>query len=212
MLVRAVLFDFDGTLADSFAPITASTNQVRAAVGLPALTVDEIRRHVGLGLPQLMADLAPGLPVAEAVSLYGKHHETIMLTQTTLLPGVKDSLAVLHARGYLLGVCSNKRVEFTKKLLHALRLDDMMRVTLGPDDVGVPKPDPAMLIEAMRRLNVSAAETIYVGDMAVDVRAAHAAGIPVWLVPGNAHFQEDPLALKPDRVLATFQEMLETLP
>jgi len=212
MAVRAVLFDFDGTLADSFVPIASSTNHVRASLGLPALTVEEIRRHVGLGLAQLMADLAPGMPFEDAVALYSRHHESIMLSETTLLPGVRETVAALQTRGYKLGVCSNKRVAFTKALILNLGLADAMSEILGPDDVGVPKPDPAMLIEAMRRLNVLPAETIYIGDMAVDVRTAKAAGVAVWLVPSGAHGWEDPLALHPDVVLESFEQLSVLLP
>lgn len=212
MAVRAILFDFDGTLADSFVPIASSTNYVRGTLGLPPMTVAEIRNYVGLGLAQLMADLAPGLPFEEAIALYSRHHETVMLKETVLLPGVREATTALKSRGYILGVCSNKRVEFTKKLLEMLELAPLMSATLGPDDVGVPKPNPAMLFEAMRRLEVSPAETIYVGDMAVDIHAARAAGIPVWLVPGGAQGREDPLALKPDIVLTGFDRILELLP
>lgn len=212
-MIRAVLFDFDGTLADSFAPITSSTNHVRALHGLPALTEAEVRELVGLGLPQLMRDVVPGVPCEQTVAEYAAHHPTVMLTQTRLLPGVLDTLRELRYRGYPLAVCSNKRVEFTRQLVAALGVADLFAEVLGPDDVnGEAKPHPAMLLEAARRLGVAPADALYVGDMAVDIHAARAGGLPVWLVPGGATGRENPFDAGPDRALQSFAELLDLLP
>lgn len=207
MPTRAVLFDFDGTLADSFPAITASTNHVRGLYGLPELEEAEVRRYVGLGLEHLMRELVPTAPPADAVAAYRAHHPSVMFTGTRLMPGVADAIPVLRRRGLKLGVCSNKRVEFTKTLVGALGL--AMDVVLGPEDVGAPKPDPAMLLEGARRLGVSPAETIYVGDMAVDVEAGKAAGMETWLVRGGAVGQDEPTASGPDRVLTSFAELAD---
>ncbi|HEY1191774.1 MAG TPA: HAD-IA family hydrolase, partial [Gemmata sp.] len=107
-------------------------------------------------------------------------------------------------RGLKLAVCSNKRVEFTRELVRALGLAPYFAHVLGPDDVqDRAKPDPAMLLEGLRRLDVSAPEAVYVGDMVVDVRTARAAGVPVWFVPtGTTENGEEP-----DRRLGTFEEL-----
>src|SRR6266545_3449360 len=99
MPFRAVFFDFDGTLADSFAAITASTNHVRASYGLPPLPESEVRQHVGYGLPHLMAKLVPGQNPDEAVTRYREHHPSVMLTGTKLMPGVAETIPKLHQRG-----------------------------------------------------------------------------------------------------------------
>lgn len=209
MSVRAALFDFDGTLADSFAAITASTNHVRTSYGLVPLTEAEVRGYVGYGLDKLMADLAPVAPVGEAVARYREHHAGVMFSGTRLMPGVGETIRALAARGLRLAVCSNKRVEFTRELVAALGLADYFAQVLGPDDVhGCAKPDPAMLLEGLRRLEVSSREAIYVGDMVVDVRTARAAGVPVWFVPTGT---TEPGA-EPDRVLTSFAELLDLLP
>jgi phosphoglycolate phosphatase len=210
---RAVLFDFDGTLADSFAPITASTNHVRQHFGLPPLSESEVRHYVGYGLANLMERLVPKAPTDEAIALYRSHHEKVMLTQTKLMPGVAETIPKLASRGFRQAVCSNKRVEFTRQLVEALGLAQYFSSVLGPEDVGnKPKPDPAMLLEGLNRLEVSAEEAVYVGDMAIDVHTAQAAGVTVWLVPGGAAGDESAAAADPDRVLNGFAELLELLP
>ncbi len=211
-LFRAVLFDFDGTLADSFAPITASTNHVREKFGLPPLPESEVRHYVGYGLANLMQELVPGAPTDEAIDLYRTHHQKVMLTQTKLMPGVAETIPELARRGYRQAVCSNKRVEFTRQLVEVLGLGAYFTAVLGPEDVdNRPKPDPAMLLEGIRRLGVSTEEAVYVGDMAIDVHTAQAAGVTVWLVPGGAAGEESATAAGPDRVLKGFAELLDLL-
>jgi 2-phosphoglycolate phosphatase len=212
-MIRAALFDFDGTLADSFAAITASTNHVRRSYDLPPLPEAVVREYVGYGLPHLMRELVPGADPAEAVARYREHHQTIMLSQTRLMPGVRETIPELARRGLKLAVCSNKRVEFTRQLVETLGLGSAFDAVLGPEDAaGRAKPDPLMLLEALRRLGVSADRAVYVGDMAIDVHTAKAAGIPVWLVPGGATGKEPAAAAGPDRVLTAFTDLLDLLP
>lgn len=212
MTIRAALFDFDGTLADSFEAITASTNHVRTSYGLPALPEAVVREYVGFGLPHLMTELAPGTDTSEAVARYLAHHPSVMIAGTRLMPGVAETLATLHERGLKLGVCSNKQVHFTQQLVEAFGLGEILPVVLGPEDVGGrAKPDPAMLIEGLERLGVNPGEAVYVGDMAIDVHTAKAANVTVWLVLGGAAGMESATASKPDRILNTFSEILDLL-
>ena len=212
-MIRAALFDFDGTLADSFAAITASTNHVRLSYGLPPLPETEVRRYVGRGLESLTHELVPNAPTDEAVARYRAHHTTVMFTLTRPMPGVARTIPELSRRGLRMGVCSNKRVEFTRQLVESLGFGSYFACVLGPEDVNDrPKPDPAMLLEGIKRLGVSPKETVYVGDMDVDVQTAKAAGVPVWLVLGGALAADATIAAGPDRVLADFAELLELLP
>ncbi len=211
-MIRGVLFDFDGTLADSFAAIAASTNAVRASFDLPAMTEAAVRKYVGHGLENLLAELCPGCDTAVAVARYRAHHPSVMLAGTTLFPGVRETLALLNERGYPMGVCSNKSVSFTRGLIAALGLSDVLPVVLGPEDVGAPKPDPAMLAEGCRRLGVEISEGLYIGDMVVDVQAARNAGLPVWLVHVGLAGIADPRDAQPDRILKDFAELAELLP
>jgi phosphoglycolate phosphatase len=213
MPIRAALFDFDGTLADSFAAITASTNHVRRSFGLPDLPESTVRAYVGFGLPNLMQELLPGHDVNECVARYREHHTTVIDAMTKLMPGVAETIPELARRGYRMAVCSNKMVRFTTALVSHLGLSPYFSAVLGPDDVsGQPKPDPAMVLEALRRLEVPASDAVYVGDMAIDVHTAKAAGLPVWIVPGGATGLESAAGAGPDRVLHHFQDMLDLLP
>ncbi len=209
MSLRALLFDFDGTLADSFAAITASTNAVRECAGLVPLSEQEIRGYVGHGLGQLLNELVPCLPTEEAIQRYRVHHEATMHEHTHLYPGVEETLRTLAERGYKLGVCSNKAVPFTRALVKDLGLAELLPVVLGPEDVdGQAKPDPSMLLLGCELLGVSATETVYVGDMSVDVLAGRAAGMPVWLVHIGQAGTDDPRVHGPQHVFEKFTDIL----
>jgi len=203
--LRAILFDFDGTLADSYPAITASVNHVRAAHGLPPLGEREVRRHVGRGLVYLLQHTVPGTDLARDQALYREHHPSVMKEGTRLLPGAAEAIRALRAAGLRVGVCSNKPVGFTRQLLGWFGLE--ADLALGPEDVARPKPAPDMLRAALARLGLGAGQVLYVGDMTVDVQAARAAGVPVWVVPTGSDDRATLEAARPDRVLSGLAEL-----
>ena len=210
MPMQAVLLDFDGTLADSFTAITASTNHVRALHDLPPMSENEVRKLVGYGLENLLEQVVPNVSTDITVEEYRAHHSGVMLTQTKLLPGVLETLTAWHEHGIPLAVCSNKKADFTRQLIDVLGLSKMMTAVLGPDDVNnIAKPKPDMLLEALRRLKGSAEHSLFIGDMSIDVNAARAVPMPVWLVLQGSANADDANAAKPDRVFDRFDEMRE---
>lgn len=206
-----MLFDFDGTLADSYAAITASVNHVRAQHSLAPLAETEVRRHVGRGLPYLLEHTVAGADQERDQACYRGHHPSVMLTGTRLLPGAARTLAALHASGRRVGVCSNKPRAFTKELLEHLEIRAFVDAAFGPEDVSRPKPAPDMLLAALSWLKVAPAQALYVGDMVVDIETALFAGVKVWVVPTGS---DDRLALEtagPDRILRDLDELSHLL-
>ena len=204
---RAVLFDFDGTLGDSYAAITASVNHVRARHGLAPLTVDEVRPHVGRGPVSLLNATVGRGDVEANLRAYRAHHPSVLRGGTRLMPGAFETLQALRRHGLRLAVCSNKPVIFTRELLAYLEVAPLFDVVLGPEDVPRPKPAPDMLLAALPRLGVSAAEALYVGDMVVDVETARAAGVAVWVVPTGSDELETLAQARPDRLLRNLHEL-----
>jgi 2-phosphoglycolate phosphatase len=209
---RAVLFDFDGTLGDSYPAITASVNHVRGLHGLPPLDEAEVRRHVGRGPAYLLRHTVPVGDVQANVAAYRKHHPSVLREGTTLLPGAANALRTLHQRGLRLGVCSNKPVDFTRTLLDYLGVAPYLDTVLGPEDVPRPKPAPDMLLAALPRLGVSAGQALYVGDMTVDIQTARAAGVTVWVVPTGSDNLDAIRRANPDRILSGLDELPDLLP
>jgi phosphoglycolate phosphatase len=202
-----VLFDFDGTLGDSYPAITASVNHVRALHGLPPLNEAEVRRHVGRGPEHLLRETVGHGDVMADIAAYRDHHPSVLRSGTRLLPGAAEALRTLHGRGLHLAVCSNKPIAFTRQLLDYLDVAKYLEAVLGPEDVARPKPAPDMLLAALRRLGVRAAEALYIGDMTVDVETARAAGVPVWVVATGSDDLDALTQARPDRVLKDLFEL-----
>jgi phosphoglycolate phosphatase len=206
---QAGLFDFDGTLADSYDAITASVNHVRKFRGLPELTEPVVRKLVGFGIDRLMLDIAPGTDPEENVRVYREHHPSVMFTHTRLLPGVVSTLTALQQRGVKLAICSNKPSTITRQLVHALKLNELIPFVLGPEDCGAAKPAPAMLLTAMERLQVTREQTFYVGDMTIDIETAKAASVPVWVIATGSDDIATLEKAKPNRILSKFEEIID---
>jgi phosphoglycolate phosphatase len=205
---RAVLFDFDGTLADSYAAITASVNHVLQHHGRPTLTEGQVRGLVGHGLVNLMETILPGIDPEAAVRVYREHHTGVLESHTRLLPGVAEGLAALRDSGIKLGVCSNKMSYFTRALLRILKIEDYFEAVLGPEDVGAPKPDPAMVLKALEQLGVPVDQALYVGDMEVDIETGRRAGIETWVVPTGSHDENTLKAANPIRIYPGMSEVI----
>lgn len=183
---RAVIFDLDGTLVDAFAAVADALNVARAACGLPPLPLEAVRGQVGWGLSDLLARNVGPERVAEARPHFEAHYAAHHLAGTRLLPGAEEALTDLAHRGAGLGIASNKPPRFTRDLLERLDLAPLFGAILGPGPDLPPKPDPAMLRAACAILDAAPAETLYVGDMPLDVESAVRAGMPHLLVPTGA--------------------------
>ena len=205
---RGYIFDLDGTLADSYAALTASINFARAAAALPPLDVDALHRMVGRGLRNLVRVGVPGMDEDRAISLFTEHHPSVVVSGTRLLPGARDVLTELGRRGLPVAIASNKPDRFTREIVDAFDLADTVAEIWGPDRAGAPKPDPAMLVGAAESLGLSDGGAVYVGDMTIDVEVGRAAGLPVWAVPSGGSSPEELRAAGPDVLLTDLHDLL----
>lgn len=208
---RAVLFDMDGTLVDSYAAITASVNHTLQHFGRPPLTEERVRSLVGHGLEDLMQTILPDIDPDEAATVYRAHHPSVLASHTRLLPGVEDGLKALHSAGIKLGVCSNKLSRFTRELLSILHIDRYFDVVLGPEDVGITKPDPTMLLIALDKLGVSRDKALYVGDMEVDIETGRNACVETWAVPTGSNDEATLRAAGAQRLLPNMRDVIREL-
>jgi len=205
---KAYLFDLDGTLVDSFRAIQSSVNHVRAHHGLTPLPIDVVRAAVGRGLRKLMELTIPVGDLDDNCRMFESHHPSVVAEGTDVLPNVRETLEELHSRGVKLGVCSNKPLQLTNEVLDATKMAGFFSSVFGPERCGRPKPAPDMLLGALDELRVSAAETLYVGDMTIDIETAQAAGVEVWVIPSGTQSRDVLAAASPQRILTDFSEVL----
>ncbi len=180
-----VLFDLDGTLADTALDLCHTMNVLLERHGRARIPDTLVRPMVGAGARKIMERgfEATGAPVEEAfldqvfeefLEYYGNH----IADHTVLFPGVRVQLEALTARGVRLGVCTNKPEHLTHQLLQTLAIADFFPVVIGGDTLAVRKPDPLHLTEAVARLGGTLEGAVMVGDSAPDINAARAASIP----------------------------------
>ena len=177
-----VLFDLDGTLADTAGDLAAALNRVRADRGLAPVSIDTLRAHASSGARGLLGaglGLAPnddGYP--EMRDAFLAYYEKGLVDTTQLFDGIEPMLASLEARAIRWGVVTNKAERFTFPLLAALQLDRRAAVVVCGDTTAHPKPHPAPLLHAAARLSAAVERCVYVGDDLRDVQAGNAAGMP----------------------------------
>ena len=179
--IRVVLFDLDGTLIDSAPDMGAATNRMRSDRGLPALPLEHYRHRAGSGARGM---LAAGFGMASDHPEYEAHKEEFFVNydqclteRTRIFDGAEELVRELIASGRQWGVVTNKSTRYSIPLARAFTLFASAATIISGDTTPHTKPHPAPLLEAVRRIGVSPADCLYVGDDERDVIAGRAAGM-----------------------------------
>ncbi len=178
----AVLFDLDGTLADTAGDLGGALNALRVARGLTPLPLDVLRPYASAGARGLIGvglDIHPGDPEFEPLREAFLAAYTRCLADTTaLFDGMADLLYELSARGLKWGVVTNKPHRFTLPVMDGLGLREEAAVIISGDSTAYAKPHPLPLLTACEQMGVPPASVLYVGDDLRDIQAAQAANMP----------------------------------
>ena len=180
---RAVLFDLDGTLADTAPDLAHALNRVRAAHGLAPMPVETTRPYTSSGARGLLK-VGFGLEPEDAryeglKAQFLDFYAADICVDTRLFDGMAELLAQLEQAHLPWGVVTNKAERFTLPLLQGLRLGTRAACIVGGDTAARAKPHPDPLLHAAAMLQLPPSACLYVGDDLRDVQAARAAGMPV---------------------------------
>lgn len=206
--IRGVIFDLDGTLADSYQAIYLSFCYAYEQMGLKPLSYEDVKRAVGLGLRITFRDLLGEERVAEALRLFREQYEKIFRENTRLLPGAAEVLATLHARGMRLAVATNKLGRFSREIFRHFRLERLFAAVVGDEDVPENKPHPAMLFCALEKMGLQKDEVVFVGDSRIDIQTGKNAGIRVFAVCTGVHTAEELQQARPDKLFKDLPDLL----
>ena len=174
------LFDFDYTLADSSRGIVTCFHNVLTRHGYTEVTDDDIKRTIGKTLEDsfsILTGVTDAGQLAGFKAEYRKEADTHMTVNTVLFLETKSVLTALKDSGARIGIISTKYRFRIKELLNQHFPEDFMDIIVGGEDVKAAKPSPEGLLLAIKRLHVSKAETLYIGDSTVDAETAQAAGV-----------------------------------
>ena len=214
-MIQAVLFDLDGTLADTAPDLGYAINRMRTARGLPQLPLATTRPVTSLGARGLLGvglDVTPEHPDYDALreeflAIYADN----LCRETRLFPGMAELLAELERRAVLWGVVTNKAERLTHPLLELLGLHRRAACIIGGDTTGKLKPDPAPLLAASHRIGIAPQVCLYLGDDQRDVEASRAAGMKV-VVAGFGYLNgTDPATWDADAIIEQPLELLQHL-
>jgi phosphoglycolate phosphatase len=211
--MKTVIFDLDGTLADTSEDLIAAANFCFRAMGHGDLL--DSQKDAGIALRGGRRMLTEGLKRVKALDgatidryypmlleAYGKN----LAEHTTLYDGAMGAVEKLKSLGYGVGICTNKPEALAQQLLVALGVREAFGALVGADTLPVRKPDPAPLIEVARRLGGDPAKTLLVGDSDTDRNTAKAAGVPSVLVTFGPS-GEDMAALEPEALLHDYASL-----
>lgn len=184
-MVRAIIFDLDGTLADTIQDIRDGLNGMLLELGLPEIPIEKALENINNGATELVRrSLPPEYRqnedyIIKAKKIYDKHYSYCYNNKTKEFPGCKEALKALNKKNISISVLSNKQDVFVKeiisKLFHGIKFD----FVLGQGNFPT-KPDPASANFIIRSLNLSPDSVMFVGDSNVDMITAKSAGaIPV---------------------------------
>lgn len=179
--MRAVLFDFDGTLADTAPDLGGALNRMLEKRGKPSLPIEKVRPHASSGARGL---LFVGFGVVPQDADYEAMREEFLANysaeicvHTRLFPGIEDLLGVLESKPMVWGIVTNKAVKLTTPLVDRLGLAKRAGCVVGGDTTPHLKPHPASLLHAADKIGIKPSECCYLGDDLRDIQAAKAAGM-----------------------------------
>jgi len=188
-----LIFDLDGTLADTAPDLLGATNAVLATRGRPRLDLDHLRHMVGFGAVALITQAmeASGAPVTQEempplIEIFLAHYRGHIADGTRLFPQVTETLTALGAQGARLGVLTNKPQELTDQLLPALNLERLFTCVYGAGRKPYTKPDPRIFHDVVADIAATfggpGGAAVMIGDSITDLNTARAADVPCILM------------------------------
>ena len=212
-----LVFDLDGTLAETAPDIMASLNHFLLLEGLEPLPLAEARNLVGAGAKVLIERgfRVAGRPLGpeKLESIFQAllaHYLEHVAELSFLFPGVENALKTLEAREFRLAICTNKPEPHAKALVEQLGILPMFAALAGRETYAFCKPDPRHLTETIKTAGGDARRSIMIGDSRTDVDTARAAGISV--IGVSFGYTDTPMVdLNPDRLIHHFDELAEAV-
>jgi phosphoglycolate phosphatase len=212
-VTRLVLFDLDGTLADTAPDLAAAINACLVARGRPPLPLEQLRpwaSHGARGLIGKAFDLRPADAGYEDLRVeFVERYTAALCVHTRLFPGVDSLLGSLDGAGLPWGIVTNKVARLTQPLVRALGLDTRAACIVSGDTAARPKPDPAPITHALAQCRCPADAGVYVGDDERDIQAGRAAGVRTFAAAyGYSAAREDVALWRADVIVAEPGDLL----
>lgn len=179
--IKLVIFDFDGTLADTKENIILTFQMTMKELGVEIKSRQECAATIGLTLEDAFKVLYPGMAAEKYILLRDTYRRIFKENRKILVPGlfpeVMETLEELQRRGYLMSIASSRQSPSLQSFLEDMKIAHLFEYAVGGDNVEHPKPAPDAVLQILRHYNLSAEEAFVVGDMPFDINMATNAGV-----------------------------------
>ncbi len=214
-MIHLIILDFDGTLGDTRANIVLTMRQTLQRLGYPLAEEDEIASTIGLPLEEGFRQLLPELPEDKVLECALTYRDIFEVNRKKLVPklfpGVKETLSRLREKGYVLTVASSRSSLSLNGFLGDMEIAEYVSYVLGADSVKMAKPHPEPVLRTMEDLGYTAAETLVVGDMPVDILMGKGAGTLTCGVTYGNSSREDLAASGADFIIDGIDALIDVL-
>ena len=213
-MIKACIFDLDGTLLNTLEDLADSTNYAMRAFGLKERSINEVRNFVGNGVDVLIERAVEGaIPKEqelECLDVFKQHYSKNMDNKTKPYDGIMDVIKELLKRGYHIAIVSNK-FDAAVKGLNVDYFEGLFPVAIGASDTVAKKPAPDSVIKALQELHSDKERAVYVGDSDVDIMTARNSGLPCISVTWGFRDEELQRSMGTDYIIHKPEELLDVL-
>ncbi|HMK52611.1 MAG TPA: MtnX-like HAD-IB family phosphatase [Thermodesulfobacteriota bacterium] len=206
--IRGIIFDLDGTLIESYEAIYLGLKECLQYFGKDIFPFSDLKTYLRADLEATLSQFFSPAEILKAIPIMRKKYEEVYLDKTHFLNGAKEALTALHSNDVLLGIASNKFGRFSRGVLMHLGVSDYFKSVIGAGDVARNKPFPDMIQTSLKEMNLSAENSIFVGDTLTDIESGKQAGVDVYALPTGFFSKKELSQLEPRRILRNLEELV----
>jgi 2-hydroxy-3-keto-5-methylthiopentenyl-1-phosphate phosphatase len=207
--IHGVIFDLDGTLIEAYEAIYLGLKEALQHFGREIFPLSDLKKYLKVDLEATLNQFFSPEEVLKGIPIMRRKYEEVYLDKTHFLDGAREVLELLHSKGILMGVASNKLGRFSRGGLRHLGASDYFKSVIGAGDVPRNKPFPDMIHVVLREMGLLPEEVVFVGDTLTDVDTGKQAGVDVYALPTGFHSKMELSQRKPRRILKNLKELTQ---
>lgn len=214
-MIKLLIFDLDGTLADTLPSITRAVNLAAEECGYTQKTYEDVRAAIGNGAKLLIKRMMPAEDSEDEAKFqrffdaYEAMYDKTYLEADVCYDGMSEALSELHKRGYTIAVLSNKQDAYVKPIARQLIPDDILAFAAGQREEYPKKPDPTVPLMIAEKFGCSTDEVAFIGDSDVDILTARNSGMMSIGCDWGYRSREALEACEADMIISAPMELLE---
>ncbi len=207
--IRGIIFDLDGTLIEAYEAIYEGLKEALHHFRRKIFPFSDLKKYLKVDLETTLEQFLSQEEVLKGIPIMRRKYEEVYLDKTHFLDGAKEALEILHSKGILMGVASNKFGRFSRGALKHLGVSNLFKSVIGAGDVPRNKPFPDMIHSALEEMRLPSEDVVFVGDTLTDIDTGKQGGVDVYVLPTGFHSKMELSQKKPRRILINLKELTQ---